>query len=273
MTTGMPKLGIIAGRGALPVLLVAACKAANREHFVLGLSSFADPATLPADTWLKISDVGKAFAALKSAQVKEIVLAGGVQRPAISELKIDLKGAAFFARIAGRALGDDGLLSAVIAEIEREGFKVVGADSVLAHLLAPEGVLGNVKPDDDASSDIRRGFDVARALGAVDVGQAVIVQQGIVLGAEAAEGTDALIARCQDLRFDAPGGVLVKAKKPQQERRADLPAVGVATVHNAKAAGLRGIAVEAGNTLMIDGVSDIVAAADAAGLFIVGVKI
>ena len=269
----MPKLGIIAGRGALPGLLVAACKATHRHHFVLGLSGFADPAVLPADTWLKISDVGKAFAALKATQVKEIVLAGGVQRPNISELKIDLKGAAFFARIAGRALGDDGLLSAVIAEIEREGFKVVGADSILVHLLAPEGVLGKHKPDDDALSDMRRGFEAARALGAADVGQAVIVQQGIVLGVEAAEGTDALIARCKDLRMDAPGGVLVKTKKPQQERRADLPVVGITTVRNAKAAGLRGIAVEAGNTLMIDGAEQIAAAADAEGLFVVGVKL
>ena len=121
-----------------------------------------------------------------------------------------------------------------------------------------------------ALNDIARGFDVALALGAVDVGQAVIVQQGIVLGVEAAEGTDALIARCAGLRLEGPGGVLVKAKKPQQERRADLPTVGVATVHNAKSAGLRGIAVEAGNTLMI-GLPDIIAAADDTGMFVIGV--
>jgi DUF1009 family protein len=266
----LPKLGIIAGGGALPGLLVAACRSAGRPHFVLGLSGFADPGQLAADTWLNVGDIGKAFAALNSAAVEDVVMAGTVRRPAISELKTDFKGAAFLARVAGRALGDDGLLSAVIAEIEREGFKVVGADDILAHLLARAGVMGRHHPDDLARSDIARGFDVARALGAVDVGQAVIVQQGIVLGVEAAEGTDALIARCMSLSIEGPGGVLVKAKKPHQERRADLPTIGVTTVRNARAAGLRGIAVEAGNTLMI-GMADIVQAADDSGLFLIGV--
>ena len=265
-----PKLGIIAGGGALPSLLVAACKTSGRDHFVLGLSSFADPVSLAADAWVRIGDIGKAFAALNSASVKEVVMAGTVRRPAIAELKTDLKGAAFLARIAGRAMGDDGLLSAVIAEIEREGFKVVGADSIISHLLAPAGVLGRHHPDADAKTDIARGLQVARAVGAADVGQAVVVQQGIVLGVEAAEGTDALIARCGALRLEAPGGVLVKTKKPAQERRADLPTIGAATVRNAKAAGLRGIAVEAGHTLVI-GLPEVIAAADETGLFVVGV--
>jgi DUF1009 family protein len=265
-----PKLGIIAGGGALPGLLAAACKASGRAHYVLGLTGFAESAGLEPDEWVRVGDIGKAFSALNAAAVKEVVLAGTVRRPAIAELKTDFKGAAFLARIAGRALGDDGLLSAVIAEIEREGFRVVGADTVLAHLLAPHGVLGRHRPDETALSDIARGFDVAYALGAADVGQAVIVQQDIVLGVEAAEGTDALIARCAPLCLEGPGGVLVKAKKPQQERRADLPTVGTTTVRNAKAIGLRGIAVEAGHTLMI-GLPDIIAAADEAGLFVMGV--
>ncbi len=266
----LPKLGIIAGGGALPGLLLAACKSTGRHHFVLGLTGFADSARLDADVWLRVGEIGKAFTALNDAAVKEVVMAGTVRRPAIAELKTDFKGAAFLARIAGRALGDDGLLSAVIGEIEREGFKVVGADSILSDLLAPRGVMGRHQPDTTAASDIARGFEVGRAIGAVDVGQAVVVQQGIVLGVEAAEGTDALIARCAALALDGPAGVLVKAKKPQQERRADLPTIGVMTVHNAKAAGLRGIAVEAGNTLMI-GQAEIIAAADQAGLFVVGV--
>ena len=266
----LPKLGIIAGGGALPGLLVAACRSAGRDHFVLGLTGFADTARLNADAWLRVGEIGKAFSALNGAAVKEVVMAGTVRRPAIAELKTDFKGAAFLARIAGRAMGDDGLLSAVIGEIEREGFKVVGADSILSHLLAPAGVMGRHRPDAEAATDIARGFQVARAIGAVDVGQAVVVQQGIILGVEAAEGTDALIARCKSLALEGLSGVLVKAKKPQQERRADLPTIGVATVHNAKAAGLRGIAVEAGNTLMI-GRADIISAADEAGLFVVGV--
>jgi DUF1009 family protein len=185
-------------------------------------------------------------------------------------MKPDLRGLSFLARVAGKSLGDDSLLSAVIGEIEQEGFKVVGVDSILADLLAPVGVLGRCQPDEIAEADIRRGFAVVRALGKADVGQAAVVQQGIVLGVEAAEGTDAMLARCSGLRREGPGGVLVKSKKPQQERRADLPSIGIATVRNAAAAGLRGLAVEAGHTLIIDR-AQVIAAADAAALFVIGV--
>src|SRR5690606_1866636 len=132
----------------------------------------------------------------------------------------DLKGAAMLARIAGRAaLGDDSLLSAVVAEIEAEGFNVIGADSILAELLAPRGVMGRHAPDGQALIDIRAGFAGALALGRDDVGQAVVAREGAVVATEAADGTDAMLAR-------VTGGVLVKAKKPQQERRVDLPTVG-----------------------------------------------
>ena len=266
-----PKLGIIAGAGALPALLVTACQAAGRSHFLLGISGFADDAGWPhaADSWIRLGEFGKAFTVLRDAGVQEVVMAGAVQRPALGELRPDLRTAAFVARIAGRALGDDGLLSAVIGEIEREGFRVVGVDGILGHLLAPEALWGRHKPDADAEQDVARGIEVAHAIGALDVGQAVVVQGGIVLGVEGAEGTDALIARCGVLRREGAGGVLVKAKKPQQERRADLPTIGETTVRNAAAAGLRGIAVEAANTLVIDRAA-VISAADAAGMFVMG---
>jgi hypothetical protein len=125
-------------------------------------------------------------------------------------------------------------------------------------------------PDAQAEDDIALGFRVVRALGALDIGQAAVVQQGLVLGLEAIEGTDALIARCAALRREGPGGVLVKAPKPGQERRADLPTIGRRTVEAAAAAGLRGIAVEAGASLVIDHAA-VAVAADRAGLFVVGV--
>jgi DUF1009 family protein len=176
------------------------------------------------------------------------------------------------AKLGKAALGDDKLLSVLIAEIESEGFNVVGADDILHDLLVAEGVLGRHRPDDIAQSDIARGVEVARALGAVDVGQAVVVQQGIVLGVEAIEGTDALIARAAAVRREGPGGVLVKIKKPGQERRADLPTIGRSTVDAAAGAGLRGIAVEAGATLVI-GRETLVAAADAAGIFVAAIRV
>lgn len=269
--TPSKKLGIIAGGGALPGLLARACAASGRDYFILALTGFAEAEHLPRDPdqWMRLGEVGKGFDALRKAEVSDVVMAGAVKRPGLSDLKPDLKGASLLTKIAGRALGDDKLLSVVIAEIEREGFNVVGVDSVLTNLLAKNGSFGDHLPDDEAKRDISRGFYVARVLGAADVGQATIVQQGIVLGVEGAEGTDALIKRCADLRRDGPGGVLVKVKKPQQERRVDLPTIGVATVENAYAAGLRGIAVEAGHTLVIDQ-DAVITLANKLGLFVVG---
>ncbi len=264
-------LGIIAGGGALPGLLASACESAGRRFFILALEGSADGALLPRepDAQIRLGEIGKGFAALHEADVEHVVLAGSVRRPALNDLKPDLKGASILAKIAGRALGDDSLLSVVIGEIEQEGFTVVGADDILTELLADRGPLGRHKPDDIAIKDIDRGIDVARALGVADTGQASVVQQGIVLGVEAAEGTDDLLSRCSALRRDGPGGVLVKVKKPQQERRADLPTIGVATIKNAHAAGLRGVAVEAGHTLIIDKLS-VKENADRLGLFVVG---
>ncbi len=186
-------------------------------------------------------------------------------------MRPDWRAAKFFAQVGYRALGDDGLLSAVVKELEREGFRVVGVDDFLeADALLPAGPLGRFLPDARATADIEHGLRLARAIGALDIGQAVIVQQGLVLGVEAIEGTDGLLRRCAGLRRDGPGGVLVKTAKPGQERRVDRPTIGVHTVILAAEAGLRGIAAEAGATLVLDR-AEVIRAADDAGLFVVGV--
>jgi UDP-2,3-diacylglucosamine hydrolase len=265
------RLGILAGAGELPRRIIEACRAADRDFFVLALKGEADKGTfadVPHAT-IRLGAAGEGFRLLHEAGVDEIVFAGGVKRPTVMSLRPDWRAAKFFARIGYRALGDNGLFSAIIKEFEGEGFKVVGADSILAGDLAPLGVFGRVAPDGQATADIEHGLLIARALGGLDVGQAVVVQQGLVLGVEAIEGTDALLARCRELRREGPGGVLVKIAKPGQERRADLPTIGVRTVQAAHAAGLRGMAVEAGSTIVIDR-AGVVAAADAAGLFVIG---
>jgi DUF1009 family protein len=267
------KLGILAGAGELPRRIIAACRAADRDFFVLAFKGEADPAILadvPHAT-VRLGAAGEGFRLLHEAGVAEIVFAGGLKRPTVMSLRPDWRAAKFFARIGYRALGDNGLLSAVIAEIEGEGFKVVGADTILTRDVAPRGMLGRVAPDAQAEADIAHGLIIARTLGALDIGQAVVVQQGLVLGVEAIEGTDALLARCRELGREGPGGVLVKIAKPQQERRADLPTIGVRTVEAALAAGLRGIAVEAGSTIVLDP-PGIIAVADAADFFVIGVE-
>jgi UDP-2,3-diacylglucosamine hydrolase len=268
-----PKLGILAGSGELPLRLVDACRAIDRPVFVLALEGAANPEDYEGipHASVRLGAGAEGLRLLRENGVEELVMAGPVRRPTLAALRPDWRAAKMLARIGLRALGDDGLLSAIIKEFELEGFRVVGVHDLLGSLLAPEGPLGKIAPDAQAYADIERGLEVARALGAVDVGQAVVVQQGIVLGLEAAEGTDALIERAGGLQGEGPGGVLVKATKPRQERRADLPTVGVATVRACARAGLRGIAVEAGMALVVDR-SAVAAAADDAGLFVACIK-
>jgi UDP-2,3-diacylglucosamine hydrolase len=265
-------LGIVAGDGELPRRLVDACRMAGREVFVLALEGAADPATVAgvAHAWCRLGAAARGLALLRSNHVTELVLAGGVRRPSLVSLRPDWRAARLFARIGYRALGDDGLLSAIVAELEREGFRIIAPDRLLAGALAPQGVLGGLEPDTQAMADIAHGSRVARLLGAVDIGQAVVVQQGLVLGVEAIEGTDALLRRCAELRRDGPGGVLVKLAKPGQEERADRPTIGPQTVALAAAAGLRGIAIEAEATIILDRAA-VVGAAERAGLFIIGI--
>lgn len=266
------KLGILAGAGELPLRVIEACRAADRPVFVLAFEGSADPAILTGvpHAWLRLGAAGEGLRLLRDNGVEEIVLAGGVKRPSLLTLRPDWWTAKFFARIGYHALGDDGLLKVIIRALEEEGFRVIGTDSILDSALAPLGRLGRHAPDEQAAADIALGFKVAKALGTLDIGQAAIVQQGLVLGIEAIEGTDALIARCGPLRRDGPGGVLVKAAKPGQERRADLPTIGRRTVIGAAGAGLRGIAIEAGASLVLDR-AGLVEAADGAGLFVVGI--
>jgi len=266
-------LGIIAGSGGLPRRVIESCRAAGREVFVLALEGAADHATVESvpHAWCRIGAAATALDLLRANAVGDLVLAGGVHRPSLAALRPDWKATKILARIGYRALGDDGLLTAVIKELEHEGFRVIGADQLLDKATLPEGPLGQVRPDADAAADIAHGVPIARAIGTLDIGQAVVVQQGFVLGVEAIEGTDGLLRRCASLRRDGPGGVLVKVEKPGQEKRADRPVIGPQTVILAAESGLRGIAAEAEATLVLER-EEVVRLADSTGLFVVGIR-
>jgi DUF1009 family protein len=267
-------LGILAGSGGLPRILAETASADGRSIFIVAFRGQADPATVVGfpHVWVRLGEAGKTISELRKAGVLDLVMAGAVRRPSLGELGLDWRGTQLFARIGARALGDDGLLSAVTRELELEGFRLIGADTVLAHSVASAGLMGAHAPDEQASADIAHGVRIARVLGSLDIGQAVVVQQGLVLGVEAIEGTDALLIRAGEQRRDGVGGVLVKIAKPQQERRVDLPTIGIRTVARAAASGLRGIAVEASASIVLDRPATI-AAADAAGLFLVGLDL
>ena len=263
------KLGILAGGGRLPGHLIAACRASGREFFVIAFEGNADRAVIgdAPCAWMRLGAAGAAIARLHDEAVEEVVLAGPVKRPTLASLRPDARTARFLARGVLK-MGDDGLLGAVVRTLEEdEGLRVVGAEDVLGELTPQPGVLGRHAPDAQGRADIARAIAVVRALGALDVGQAAVAQQGVVLGIEAAEGTAELLTRCAPLHRPGPGGVLVKMAKPGQERRADLPTIGRDTVEQAAAGGLAGIALAAGATLLLDR-AEAIARADAAGLFI-----
>lgn len=267
------KLGIVAGGGRLPLQLVESCQSSGRPFFLLALEDIADREAishLPHET-ARLGAVGDSIEKLRRAGVTELVLAGQVRRPPLAALRPDFAGTKLLARL-GTAFfaGDDALLKAVIAFLEEEGFRVVGADDVLNALLAPLGVLTRAAPDAQAQADIALGVRAARALGELDIGQAVIVENGCVLGVEGAEGTEALIERCAKLRREKHRGVLVKMRKPGQDGRADLPTIGPASVAQVQAAGFGGIAIEAQGALIVDR-EETLRRADELGLFITGI--
>lgn len=270
-------LGIIAGKGELPRTLIHACMEQDRPYFVIGLENEVDAETMELagerSALVRLGAIGKSIDLLRRHKAEEVVLAGKVVRPKVSQLRPDMKGAKLLARIGSSMLvGDNTLLNHIISFLEEEGFKPVGAEEVAEELLAPEGLISSVYPDKRAQKDIEFGARIARGIGALDIGQAVIAYNHQILGVEAAEGTDALIRRCASLKPEERGGVLIKVKKPQQERRIDLPTIGISTVKRVAECGFSGIAIEAGSSLIVNK-REVAKLADQLGVFVIGFTI
>lgn len=266
-------LGILAGGGDLPLTLIQACQAQGISPFVIAFKGQTDPQTVAGSDhlWVRLGKTGKVIDALKVRGIRDLVMIGHMRRPSLAELKPDLKTLEFFAKDGWKSLGDDGLLRALRGFLEREGFCIHGAQRFMPELLVPVGVLGAVAPNADQNRDIQRGIAVLKALSDQDVGQSVVVQGAHVLGIEAAEGTDALIARCGRLQRKGPGAVLVKLCKDTQDPDLDLPTVGPHTVDMLVQAGLSGMAVHAGQAFVSD-LDALCRRADVAGVFVVGIN-
>lgn len=251
---GIERLGIIAGGGNLPARLLAACDQAGIEVFVVGFEGQTDKSIYEGREYLcsRIGAAGTIINTLKNHDIHDLVMIGAINRPTLIDLKPDLRTARFFARVSLRAVGDDGLLKAMRGELEREGFRLHGVQKFADDLLAEEGPIGRYKPARHDWPDIRKGVDVLRTLGQSDIGQSIIIQDGVVLGIEAAEGTDELIRRCGSYRKKGNSGVLVKLAKPGQDESLDLPTIGPETVRLCAEAGLVGIAIESGRSLVVE---------------------
>lgn len=267
----LPKLGLIAGGGQIPALIRDFCRDQERPLFIAALNGFCDPSTVAGTecAWFDLPQVGGLLKALKQTGVEEVCLCGSVSKPDFKSLKPDLKGALLLPRLLKAALvGDDAILRVVIDTFEKEGFRIVGVDSLMRALLVRAQPYGAIMPTPAQNDDIATALRAARSLGAADKGQAAVAAGGRVIGLEDDAGTDALLRRMA-AEPAARGGVLAKCVKPQQDRRVDLPTVGVRTVENAAAAGLSGIVIEAGAALLVDAAAT-ARAADLLGLFVIG---
>jgi UDP-2,3-diacylglucosamine hydrolase len=272
-------LAILCGGGDFPIEVARAAAEQGRNPLLVGIVGAAD-ARIEAfpHFWVHMGEVGKLFRSLKSRGIVEVAIVGAMTRPEFADLRLDW-GA--LRRLSGLASlfrgGDNRLLVGIAQFFEHEGVRVVGVDRIAPQLLVRPGALSGRAPSQQAWADARQGGALIEALSPFDAGQAVVVANGRVVAIEAAEGTDAVLARVADmraakrLRFRGRMGVLVKAPKRGQDMRLDMPAVGLKTVEGARRAGLEGIALAAGRVLIVDRAA-FARAADEAGLFVLGLE-
>ncbi|WP_024575326.1 MULTISPECIES: UDP-2,3-diacylglucosamine diphosphatase LpxI [unclassified Afipia] len=274
-------VGIVAGSGVLPFSVAELLQARGIAPFLFAIRGFCDPVRVAQypHHWVALGQVGRLTRLMRSEGCREIVFIGGLVRPALSEIRLDWGTLRAIPAIAAALRGgDDHLLTGVSRIFERHGIRVVGIQDVAPELLMPEGSLTRRTPDAEAVADIAKARELMRAISPFDVGQGVVVIDGHVVAVEDIEGTDGLLARVARLRAEKrirakPGrGVLVKMPKAQQDLRFDLPTLGPKTIDGVIAAGLAGIGIVAGHTLVAE--ADVMTAkADQAGLFVTGLPL
>ena len=265
-------LCVIAGGGILPRKLADKFDPSGDRIFFLAFRNVTDPEVVAGrhHEWLELGEVQKAIDAMHRNNVDKVVMAGPIQRPALSSLALDIRALQMLAKGGLKAFGDDGLLSLVAKEIEKEGIKVIGIEQILPGVLTEEGLLAGPAPTKISWDDIKRGLQVLNSLGPCDVGQSLAVQEGIVLAIEAIEGTDQMIERAGSLQRNVSGPILIKICKTNQDKRVDLPTAGPETVNNAIRSGFQGLALEANNSLLLDK-ERVIKIAEKNSFFVIGV--
>jgi len=248
----MRRLGLIAGNGKFPLIFA---QQARQEGVSLvtvahrGETSEAIEKLVDEITWVYVGELGKILRTFHQAGVKEAVMAGGVGKARLfSNFRPDLRGVAFLARMRSRE--DDQLLQGVARELEGEGIRVLESTLFLSRIIPSEGVLTRRSPTPAQWEDVRLGFQIAKGVGRLGIGQSVVIKEGVILAVEAIEGTDEVIRRGGALGKD--GVVVVKVSKPHQDLRFDVPAVGVETVRVLREVGGAVLAVEAGKTIVLE---------------------
>lgn len=274
-------VAIIAGSGVLPFAVARSVQAQGRRPVLFAIRGFCDPAEAAqfSHHWVALGQAGRLTRLMQAEGARDVVFIGGLVRPALSDIRLDW-GTVKLVPALAKALrgGDDHLLSGVSRMFEARGFRIVGVKDVAPELLMPEGTLTRRAPDAAALADIARGCDVLRAISPFDIGQGAVVIDGHVVAIEGIEGTDGLLARVAQLRADKrirakPGrGVLVKTPKTDQDLRFDLPTLGPKTIDGICAAGLAGIGIVAGYSLIAEA-DEMMSKADRAEVFITGLPL
>lgn len=251
----MSKIGIIAAKGNLSVKLINHFQN-SLDIFIVALNGETDPSLVEGidHIWIDIGEIGKAIDAMHLANVEQVVFVGSLKKPDIFKLSLDKLGAILLAKIVkNKFFGDNKLLEVLADFLEDRGFKVIGVHEILKDLVVQVSNFTSITPNEQDHKDIELAMKVAKTIGELDIGQGAIVQNGVVLGVEAIEGTDNLIKRCAELKFkDHYSGVLVKCSKPKQELRMDLPTIGLETVKNIHIAGFKGVVIEANKAIFLD---------------------
>jgi len=268
----MTRLGLIAGNGRFPFLVLQGARGLGHEITVVAVKDEAFPEleqtarAAGADFhWVSLGHLGKCIRILKSAGASQAVMAGQVKHVKIFSVVPDLTLLSVITRLSSR--NTDALISAVADVMREEGIELLDSTAYLAPLLARDGHLTRRTPDERELADFEFGYRCADAIAALDIGQTIAVKDRAVVAVEAMEGTDGVIARAGSLA--GPGVRIIKVAKPNQDMRFDVPVVGTATIHAMRVAGATALSIDGGRTLVVDG-DQVFAAADEAGIAIVG---
>jgi DUF1009 family protein len=273
-------LAIICGGGSLPFAVADAVMTRGRQVVLFAIEGWVDSRRIAAypHHWIVLGRFGWFCRVARAKGCRDVVFIGALMRPAIRQVRLDVKTLRLLPRVLRLFRGgDDYLLSGIASIFEKEGFRLLGAHEVAPEILMPEGTLGREHPSRRDVADIEKGLTLLNATGPFDIGQAAVVADGRVIAIEAAEGTDQMLSRVEQLRRTRQveqvrgRGVLIKAAKRNQDRRLDLPSIGPQTIEAAKRAGLAGIAVTAGSTVIADA-GRVGTAADRERLFVIGVR-
>lgn len=267
----------IAGSGALAHEIIINARENNINLYVIALNGISDANVIEiANNIVGIGEIGKIIKIVKENNIKKLAIAGYVKRPDFSKIAFDNVGIKILPKILMSAKkGDDAIMRTVLGEFENNNIEIVGPETILQSLLAPVGILGDIVPNPNDFEDIKKAAKIVRATGRFDIGQAIVINDGNVLAIEAQEGTDMMLSRIKNLPSHLIGtiedrrGILLKAAKPIQDKRIDLPVIGLETFKNAKNANLKGIAIEAGAGLISQKI-ELIKAANENNMFIYG---